>query len=75
VEGAVRPAIEVRGADGSPGLPEAVLSLVVPPEPGPGSVRFFNGSEAPARFAWRPEGEAPWNEEVLMPGEQSDTPG
>ena len=64
----VRPAVEVKQADGKPGLPESVLSLVIPPGPGAGEVRFFNGDGEDAGFSWRPEGGA-WRKAMLKPGE------
>ena len=68
VKGAVRPTVEVAQADGKPGLPESVLSLVVPPAPGGGQVRFFNGGDAEAAFSWRAEG-GKWQQAALKPGE------
>lgn len=70
VASAVQPEVEVRQADGTPGLPEAVLALVVPPVPGPGSVGLLNGGEAPVTFAWRPAGDAVWQDAALAPGEE-----
>jgi hypothetical protein len=70
VDSAVRPAIELRQPDGAPGLPDAVLALVVPSSPGPGSVRFWNGSAQQARFSWRPEGAPNWHELMLRPEEE-----
>ncbi len=64
VQGAVRPAVEVKWEGGGPGLPEEVLSLVIPSS----EVRFFNGGETEARFSWRPEGSA-WQEMGMRPGE------
>jgi hypothetical protein len=70
VASAVRPVVEVRQEDGAPGLPEAVLALAVPPEPGPGSVRFFNGGGETVRFAWRAEEEHEWRLVALDRGEE-----
>lgn len=68
VQGAVRPLAEVRQTDGKPGLPNAVLSLVIPPEFGDGKVQFFNGGDKEARFSWRQDDGA-WKEMTLGPGE------
>ena len=68
VQSAVCPAVEVRQKDEKPGLPESVLALTVPPGPGAGEVRFFNGGDGEAGFSWRPEG-GKWEEAVLASGE------
>jgi hypothetical protein len=68
VQGAVRGAVEARQAGGEPGLPEEVLSLVIPPGPGEGEVRFFNGGDGEAAFSWRAEGMG-WEDLRLRPGE------
>ncbi len=64
VQSAVRPAVEVKREGGETGLPEEVLSLVIPP----GEVRFFNGGEKDAHFSWRPE-EGAWQEMAVRSGE------
>ena len=68
VQGAVRPAVEVAPEVGGPGLPEEVLMLVIPPVSEEGVVRFFNGGDADAHFAWRQEG-GPWHQVALRPAE------
>ena len=65
--GAVMPAVEFRRSGGEPGLPEQVVSLVVPPGPAAGSVRINNGGDAYVSFSWRQPGAA-WQDVVLPPG-------
>ena len=69
VQGALRPAIEVRGADGTPGLPSEIFTLVLPRMlNASGHVTFYNGGEVTANVSWRMEGGS-WGELALKPSE------
>ena len=66
---AVLPAVEIRQAEGEEGLPEQVLSLVIPPGPVEGDLRLYNGGDTEVALAWRPrDRDGAWREVALAPG-------
>ena len=69
---AVLPTVEIRQERGEEGLPEQVLSLVVPPGPGEGDLRLFNCGDREIGLAWRPR-EGAWREVSLAPGKETRT--
>ena len=70
--GALAPAVEFRRRGGGSGLPEQVVSLVVPPGPAAGNVRIFNGGDSEASVSWRQPGD-PWQGVSLPPGGEIET--
>ena len=64
---AVIPVVEFRRSDGAYGLPEQVVSLVIPPGPAEGSVRIHNGGDTDVTVSWR-QPEAAWQDVTLPPG-------
>jgi hypothetical protein len=66
--GQLHAGIEVRHADGAPGLPVGVLSLVRPRVGGGAELWLYNAAEAEIGCAWRPAGGA-WREVRLAAGD------
>ena len=66
-QGALTPAVEFRRSDGEPGLPEPLVSLVVPAGPATGSVRIYNGGNEDMAVSWRKPGSA-WHDVSIPPG-------
>lgn len=69
VLGMVKPTVEVRQGEANLGLPETIISLVIPPGLGTGSVRFWNGGNTKVQFSWRSEGSV-WKDLELKSEEE-----
>lgn len=64
--GALMPAVEFRRSDGEPGLPEQVVSLVVPAGSSTGDVRIYNGGGEDIEMSFRKPGAA-WRDVSIPP--------
>ena len=74
VRGKVVGVVEVKKADGQPGVPDHVLTLVTHSGTDIDGVKFYNGGDSDGTFSWRFEGNG-WQEETVSAGEIIDRQG
>jgi len=68
VKSKVTGAVEVKQANGQPGLPGQVMSLVRHTGTAIDGIKFYNGGDSKAMFSWRFKGDE-WQEEIIGAGE------